>query len=418
MNQKFDYEYCLFFNDKIVNFIKKVSVDAKNCGVSKLFLYFNNTSDSLAKFDIENGTCDVRLFFDKIDFFKNFNDFYDVVGKKNGLKQLFEIDQRYIFSENLGICVQFDVTDLLNLTKIFNKEGNEECFVLIRKNSDGSKILCISTDTSYSAISITEATDVIESQIPTRCSEGEMFCQTNDLVNIFDISYIICSNAYGRLVNKTTYFIVDNNVAYFVNTNGRVLLFKKLESEFRKEFCISIPKNISKILSDIPKDSCIRVNLSENLCIFTCEGIEIHFSLINYSTQVKGLLYHKFDTTIAMSSKTLSNAFDFFGRCKDLAASSSLNISKSKNDSHVYGYMEERGNKIGSKLNKLESEYMNHEFSINFSFDILSLINIVLKRLVKEKEFELDLLYNRNSVSRFGNLIIKNYGITLLFAMK
>ena len=411
MNSK-NLNFCVYFNSHIVKTLQKIAAQIKSSDVVDVGFYFSNYSQSVLHFSLEQKTSNIRIFFNDIIFYNEDKQFYDIVGKNinidiNSLNDL-------ICKDNKSIYFVFASLDFINLVKCFDEEELSCAFVifLLEKN-----IIKISCSFSASVIATTENSFVDNYKNNSQVIVGTNFCNVKDMANIFDTSYIICSNVYGRIVNKATCFMEMNDKYYCVNTNGRILMLKTINTCFKQQFSISIPKNISKFLINVDKDEKINI-IVDKTCIFQCKNLEIEFQCVEQTHQVIALLSHKFDENIYLSSIMLDKVFNFFNKIKGITMENSISFIKSKNDCAVYCILKDSQYKIKNKIGDVEEKYQSIILNIFFSFDVFNLIKLILRRLISEKVFHFNFSYNVQTNSNFANINLNDIGVQIFFAIR
>ena len=418
LNNNYQKKFICLLDQKFIEQIYKYFEYFKTNNVNEIFICLSNHQESWMFFYLEQRTVNTRIFLSNISFLNINEEINLFVGKQiyNSTNTNF---QNEIIIEKLDYYFYFSVIDSMNFIKCFDKQNTDSIvFFDFEKNE-----IRVSNLSSIASILLSETSKYVSESIEKHNSLYEVtnentFCYVKDLINLFEYSYIVCSNAYGRIVNKATGFIYLDGYYYCVNTNGRILVIKKINTQFKTSFNINIPKNISKFFIEFDKNEIVTVFVNENTCYFKCKNIHIEFQLVDQKHYINTLIMHEFHESIELNSEIFNNIFMFFNKVKGLTAESSIVLCKEKNDLNIFCIIKDEKNTIKSKIGIIASLYIDKVLNIKLGFDIFNLIKLVIKKLSNDKNSVYSFSYDYETSASFANISLEKDGISLFFAIR
>ena len=400
--------FCVKFDSKFIIEVKKYLLNIKTINLNYLSLLLCNYNNSSICFNIEN-TNTLEISIGKIQFYKIEDNLNNIVGNSMNIENQIENN---ICKDNQYISFQITVTDLIKIFKCLS--SNENVYLLFNFQD---KVVKMSGISFFSILSISDENILLFNKVQERKIEFDQFCHLEEFIKLLEYSHIVCSNAYGRIINKATCFVnIDNNF-YCINTNGRILVIKQVNTEFRKKFSISIYKNVFKFFTGLNKDTKVFISLQNNLCTFKCENIIIEFVCVDQEHNIYTLFQHHFDKQITIQEYVINNVFNFFNQVKGITMENSIEMYKITNSKDIKCYITDKGNKLESIIGNINQEHTNLQFNIKLGFDVFELIKLIIKKIISEKNFEINLLFNTENAN-FASLNYKNNNAIIFFAVR
>ena len=387
--------FCLQCDNVFISLLNKYLLNINTISVNCIQFSFSNYSYSNIYFESERNKISIKL--PQIIFY-NVNEY---IINNIGNKEIDDLNQeQLIASDNDEINISFFTSDLVKILKCLELDSNKKLYLLFNFDNNTVKISANNYFLSTNFTNNTFLSNLINNQYNNYNFFD--FCDIELFMRILEFSYIICrSNTYGRILNKATCFVKINEKFYCVNTNGRVLIVKNIivKNNIPDKFSVVFTKNLHKFFIVNDQILQVKIYIDNNFCIFKYSDIIIACALISQEQNVNVLIDNVFERKIKINEQVLNNIFTFFNKIKSLTLDNTVILKKQENSNSITCNVQDSNSKFAIKIGVLDDNYFTEHFKIHLGFDVFELIKLVIKKIINEKNFQIDLLFNDSQIN-------------------